>query len=204
MQNQNQQQNLQNSTQMPPQQNEGGHSLFDTHEALGTVTGTLEHYLLYEQHIQDQELTTILQSHRTFISQLYNTLVETLKSGQDPSVPTQTYNMSLNNDVVYGMQPSAPKTPSQSVNEINDECVSSFMLGGLKSIATAFTTTALEATNPVLRRVFSDSIPNVIEMAYEVFLYQNKHQYYQVPQLKEQDMQALLNSYAPIPGTMPH
>src|SRR5690625_7459323 len=116
MQNQNQQQNLQNSTQMPPQQNEGGHSLFDTHEALGTVTGTLVHYLLYEQHIQDQELTTALQSHRTFISQLYNTLVETLKSGQDPSDPPQTYNMSLTNDVVNGMRPSAPTPPSQSVN----------------------------------------------------------------------------------------
>ena len=56
--------------------------------------------------------------------------------------------------------------------------------------------TAMEVTNPVLRRLFADSIPNLIEMAYEIFLYQNKNQYYQVPQLKEEDMQIIMNSYA--------
>ena len=162
--------------------------------------------MIYEQHIQDPELNTMSQRHRVFFTQLYNTLVDTLKTGQDPAVPTQTYNMTQTNDIVYGMQPTAPKSPSQSVNDINDECVSALMLGVLKANASAFTMTALEVTNPVLRRVFADSVPNMIEMAYEVFLYQNKHQYYQVPQLQAQDMQMLINSFAPAPvqGTMPH
>lgn len=152
-----------------------------------------------------RQLQDISQRQQTFLKQLYNTLVETLSTGQDPSVKTQTYHMDQSNDVVYGMQPTQPTTPSQSVQEIDDQCVSSYMLEALKSTASAFTMTALEATNPVLRRVFSDSIPNIIEMAYEVFLYQNKHQYYQVPQLQQQDMQELANSFAPIQGgTMSH
>ncbi|GGB47847.1 spore coat protein F-like protein YhcQ [Lentibacillus populi] len=204
MQNQNQQQNLQGSPQMPSQQDFGGHDMFDAHEALSTLTGGLEQYLLYEQHIQDQELMGIAQRHRAFCTQLYNTICETFKSGQDPTVKTQSYEMEQNNNVIYGMKPSSSKTPSQSVNELNDQCISGFMLGQLKSTASAFTMTALEMTNPVLRRIFADSIPNVIEMAYEVFLYQNKHQYYQVPQLNQQDMQAFQNSYAPVQGTMPH
>lgn len=204
MQNQNQQQNLQDSTQMQPQQNFGGHELLDLHEALGDLVGGMEQYLLYEQHIQDQALASILQRHKTFLTQLYNTIVDTLKSGQDPAVPTQTYNMTESNDIIYGMQPSPPKTPAQSVNELTDECISGFMLGVLKTNATAFTTAALEANNPVLRRILADSVPNMIEMAYEVFLYQNKHQYYQVPQLQAQDMQQITNGFAPIQGTMPH
>lgn len=63
---------------------------------------------------------------------------------------------------------------------------------------------ALEATNPVLRRIFADSVPNVVEMAYEIYLYQNKHQYYQVPQYQQQDMQAIINSFAPVQGNMTH
>ncbi|MGM8365028.1 spore coat protein [Virgibacillus sp. W0181] len=205
MQNQNQQQQgMQNSNQMQPQMNFGGHELFDVHEAMGSVVGTLEHYLLYEEHIQDQQLMSMLQRHRTFLTQLYNTAVNTLKTGQDPAVDTQTYKMEQSNDVIFGMQPSAPKKPSQSVSELNDECISSFMLGQMKALASGFTMTALEATNPVLRRVFQDSIPNLIEMGYEVFLYQNKNQYYQVPQLMQQDMQNYTNSFAPIQGTMPH
>ncbi|MEN1968131.1 spore coat protein [Lentibacillus sp. N15] len=204
MQNQNQHPNMQSSPQMPSQQDFGGHDMFDAHEALSTLTGVMEQYLLYEQHIQDQELMAMTQRHRTFCAQLYNTICQTFKSGQDPAVKTQTYNMEQNNNVVYGMQPSAPKTPSQTVNEINDQCISGFMLGQLKSAASAFTMSATEMSNPVLRRIFADSVPNMIEMAYEVFLYQNKHQYYQVPQLQPQDMQAFQNSYAPIQGTMPH
>lgn len=201
---QNQQQNFHDSSQMQPQQNFGGHELLDLHEVLGDLVAGLEQYLLYEQHIQDQALTSILKHHQTFLTQLYNTIVNTLKTGQDPAVPTQTYNMTQNNDIVYGMQPSAPKSPSQSVNELTDECISGFMLGVLKTNATGFTTAALESNNPVLRRILSDSIPNIIEMAYEVFLYQNKHQYYQVPQLQAQDMQILTNSFAPANMTKTH
>lgn len=204
MQNQNQQQNLQESTQMQPQQNFGGHELLDAHEAIGGLVAGMEQCLLYEQHIQDQALTSILQRQKTFISQLYNTIVETLKTGQDPTVPTQTYQMTESNDIIYGMQPSPPKVPAQSVNELTDECISGFMLGALKANASAFTMAALEANNPVLRRVLADSVPNMIEMAYEVFLYQNKHQYYQVPQLQSHDMQQITNGFAPIQGTMPH
>nr|WP_319418013.1 spore coat protein [Virgibacillus necropolis] len=204
MQFQNEQQNQQGTSQMPPQASHGGHELFDAHEALSTLTGGLEQYLLYEQHIKSPELKTMQQRHRTFLTQLYNTIVETMKTGQEPTVKTQTYNMQQNNDVIYGMQPTAPKSPSQSVSQINDECVSGYMLGVMKSTASAFTMTSLEVTNPVLRRVFADSVPNIVEMAYEVFLFQNKNQYYQVPQLPPQDMQTIMNSFAPIQGTMPH
>lgn len=199
-----QQQQFQGSAQMPAQQSHGGHELFDAHEAIGGLVGGMEQYMLYADHIQDPELKTMHQQHNDYITQLYNTLVETLQTGQEPTVETYTYNMTQTNDVTYGMQPSPPKTPAQSVNEINDQCISSYMMGVLKQSASSFTMSALKATNPVMRRVFADSIPNLIEMAYEVFLYQNKHQYYQVPQLKQQDMQAYINSFAPVPGTMPH
>ncbi|WP_330949348.1 spore coat protein [Virgibacillus sp. MG-45] len=205
MQQKNQSQQFNPSNQMPPQQNHGGHELFDAHEAISGLIGGMEQYLLYEQHIQDPELKSMLQRHKAFLSQLYNTVVQTLKTGQDPAVKTQSYQMTESNDVLYGTQPTQPKKPAQAVNELNDECISSFMMGSLKSSASIFTMTALEMTNPVLRRVFQDSVPNLIEMAYEVFLYQNKHHYYQVPQLKPEDMQLYTNSFAPIQGgPMPH
>ena len=62
------------------------------------------------------------------------------------------------------------------------------------------TMAALETTNAVVRRVLADSVPNCIEMAYEISLYQNKHHYYQVPQLAQQDMQQMVNSFEPAQG----
>lgn len=182
----------------------GGHELFDTHEAIGTVVGALEHYVLYSEHVQDQELTSMMNRQKDFLTQMYNTIVHTLTSGQVPNVKTQVYEMLEGHQSTYGMSPSAPKSPIQTTNELNDECISSAILGHLKAISTGFTTTALEATNPILRRIFADSIPNTIEMAYEVYLYQNKHKYYQVPQLQAQDMQSLRNNFAPIQTGMSH
>ena len=78
MQNQNQPQNFQDSTQIPPQQNHGGHALLDADEAIGTLVGGMEQYVIFSEHIQYQELASISQRHGTFLSQLYNTIIDTL------------------------------------------------------------------------------------------------------------------------------
>lgn len=201
---QQQNENFKESSHMPARMSHGGHEMFDSHQAIDGLVAALEHSVLYEPHIQDDELKQLLTRQKMYMTQLYNTIVETLQTGQEPSVKTKTYNMPYDNDTIYGMEPGQPKKPAQSINEINDQCISSFMMGHLKACASHFTMTALESTNPVMRRVFADSVPNLIEMAYEIFLYQNKNKYYQVPQLKEEDMQIYMNSFAKLQGQMPH
>jgi spore coat protein CotF len=202
--NQQQNENFKGSSQMPAEISHGGHEMFDSHQAIDGLVGALEHSVLYEQHIQDPELKQLMSRQKSYLTELYNTIVETLQTGQEPSSKMQTYNMPYGNNTIYGMEAGQPKIPAQSVSEINDECISSFMMGHLKGCASHFTMTALEATNPVLRRVFADSVPNIIEMAYEIFLYQNKNKYYQVPQLKQEDMQIYMNSFGKIEGNMSH
>ncbi|PKR82482.1 spore coat protein [Heyndrickxia camelliae] len=185
---------------IPQQMNHGGHEVLDVSEVLTGAIGVMDQYTMLRQHVQDQELMDILDRQLQFMQQEYNTTVECFKTGQDPAVPTQSYKMNQNNDFIYGLTPSQPKKPVQSPTELTDACVSSMMLGAVKSTATMKTMAALETTNPVVRRVLADSIPNCIEMAYEISLYQNKHHYYQVPQFASQDMQQMLNGYAPVNG----
>ena len=189
-------QNMHTGT-VPPLMNHGGHELFDVHEVLSTSVAGLNQSMLLRQHVQDPELLDILDRQYRFALDEYNITVEAFKTGQDPSHPTGSYKMQGGNDFVYGMKPSQPTKPIQSESEISDEIISGYLLGACKASATAKTTAALETCNPVLRRVLADSIPNCIEMAYETAIYQNKHHYYQMPQLAQQDMQQLLNSFAP-------
>jgi spore coat protein CotF len=185
---------------IPQQMNHGGHEVFDIHEVLSGAVSTLDQYMLLRPMVKDQELLNILDRQYQFMQQEYNTTVECFKTGQDPTTPTQSYKMQQDNDFVYGLKPSQPKKPALSPSEITDERISSCMLGAVKSNATMKTTAALETTNPVVRRVLADSIPNSVEMAYELSIYQNKNHYYQVPQLTQQDMQQMLNTYAPAQG----
>lgn len=177
--------------------NHGGHELFDIHEVLSGTIGILNQYVLLRDQVKDVELKDILNRQYQFIQDEYNITVDCFTTGRDPSKPTGSYKMKQGNDFIYGLTPTQPKKPMQSVAEISDECISGWMLGAVKNAASAKTMAALEVTNPVVRRVLADSVPNCIEMAYEISIYQNKHHYYQVPQLAQQDMEQLLHAFAP-------
>lgn len=180
---------------MPLSMNHGGHEVMDVHEVLSAAIGGLNQFILLRPHVQDQELLNILDRQYAFMLDEYNITAECFKSGQDPSHPTRTYKMQMDNNSKYGLTPGQPKKPMTSANELDDSIISGFLLGCHKQGAMGKTGAALETTNPVVRRVLQDSVPNCIEMAYELSLYQNKHGYYQIPQLAPSDMQAMLNMY---------
>lgn len=194
--NQNQPNQMQ-SEQIPPQLNHGGHELFDSHEIIAGMINVLDQFMIFRSFMKDQTLVDILDRQYTFIESQYNLIVEAFRTGQKPSGSTGVYKMTQPNDVVYGITPSQPKKPNQSLQDVKETGLSAHMLGLLKSEASLMGMAATEITNPVVRRVIADSIPNFIEMAYEVFLYQNKHGYYQVPQLAAKDAQAMTQAYAP-------
>lgn len=178
--------------------NHGGHELFDLHEVLSGTVAALNQAMLLRPHVKDPELLDIMDRQYRFALDEYNITVECFKTGKDPSHPTGRYAMKGGNDFVYGMKPSQPIKPIQSESELNDQIISGFLLAAAKTGASAKTMAATETCNPVVRRVLADSVPNCIEMAYELSIYQNKHHYYQVPQLAQADMQQLLNSYATV------
>jgi spore coat protein CotF len=186
------------STNMQQSMNHGGHEVLDVHEVISGTIGLIDNMVIYNQYIKDQELKDIANRQHQFILDQYNILVECFSTGKDPSHPTSQYKMQQNNNVIYGLKPSQPKKPVMSTSEITDECISSLLLGCVKSAASMYTMAALEVTNPVVRRVIADSTPNLIEMAYELSLYQNKNGYYQVPQLTAQDMNQMLTSYTTV------
>ncbi|MCQ6279133.1 spore coat protein [Bacillus sp. EB600] len=186
-----------NTGAVPQQLNHGGHEIMDVQEVLSGALDTLNLYMMLRPQIKDQELIDILDRQYQFIADEYNITLDCFKSGQDPSKPTQSYKMKQSNDFIYGLKPTQPRKPVQSLSEITDANISCSMLGAVKSTATMKTMAALETTNPVVRRVLADSIPNCIEMAYELSSYQNKHHYYQVPQFAQQDVQQMLNMFAP-------
>ncbi|MEO4054517.1 spore coat protein [Solibacillus sp. CAU 1738] len=180
---------------MPLSNNHGGHELFDVHEVLSSMIGALNQCVLLRDKIQDPELLSIMDRQYAFMLDEYNITVEAYKTGHDPKHPTRSYNMQTDNDFTYGITPGEPKKPMQSANEIDDSIIAGFMLAMHKAGAKGKTAAALETCNPVLRRVLQDSVPNCVEMAYEVSIYQNKKGNYQVPQLSPTDMQAMLNMY---------
>lgn len=192
-----------NGGAVPPRMNHGGHELLDMHEVLGSMTGALNKAVLLRPHVKDPDLLDILDRQHAFMLDEYNMTVESLSTGKNPSHGTKRYQMKEQSDFIYGMKDQAPVKPMQTADEITDEIISGFLLSSAKAGAAGKAAAAAEICNPVVRRVVADSIPNCLEMAYELSIYQNKRQFYQIPQLQEQDMNRLMNAFAPAGSTQP-
>lgn len=177
----------------------GGPELMHVHEAMGALTGALEHIYMHEAHIQDKQLSSIVMTQKQFLTDIYNVIVETIQTANEPTMKIGVYSMQEKNPApAFGFTPKAPAKPITQTSQLTDECISSAILGHLKGIVSTFSTTALEASQPVLRRVIADSVPQVTEMAYEIFLYENQKAYYEVPQYNTSDMLHIINHYVKI------
>nr|WP_245676677.1 spore coat protein [Bacillus solimangrovi] len=176
----------------------GGHEVFDVQEVIAGLISLLDQYQMYEQYIQDTELKRILQHQTAFLTHMYNSIIDCFKKNRKTISPIEKYEMTLNVNVTFGIKPSQPLKPNQSVSELSERGLSAYMLGHTKSLASLFAMTSLEMPNPMMRRIIANNVSNLIEMSYEIFLYQNKYGYYQVPQLKEQDLNYILNSYTAV------
>lgn len=184
--------------------NHGGHELNDVHEILGGMIGALEQYAMFRGQLKNQELVQIANNQYQFILDEYNMLVQAFSTGQDPAHGTNRYQMinQNNESIIYGLKPApTPKQPKQP-QAIDDACISGFMLTLVKGMASTKALAATEVTNPVVRRVIADSIPNGIEMAYELFLWRNKNGHYQVPQYDQQTTNAMVHAFAPVAPAM--
>ncbi|BFT69231.1 spore coat protein [Paenibacillus sp. P36] len=189
-----------NMNQMAPNMNHGGHELFDLHEVLACTINVLDQFMIFRQFVQDPELLDILDHQYSFTLYHYNLTAECFTTGQKPSQETQTYMIRNLSQPIYGIKPTQPKKPNQSLADVKDAGISAHMLGLIKSHASLLTMTSVEVTNPTVRRVLASQVQNFIEMAYEIFLYQNRNAYYQVPQLGTADMQKMLNTFVPAQG----
>ncbi|MFC9709801.1 spore coat protein [Paenibacillus sp. NPDC056933] len=185
---------------LTPHMNHGGHEMFDMHEVLSCAINVLDQYMIFRTFVQDTELLDILDRQYNFMLSQYNLTAECFSTGQKPGQETGTYMIPDMVPPIYGLKPAAPKKPNQSLADVKDAGISGHMLGLIKTHASLLAMSAPEITNPTVRRVVAAQVQHFVEMAYEIFMYQNKNAYYQVPQLNANDTQQMLKAYVPATG----
>jgi spore coat protein CotF len=171
----------------------GAHETMEVHEVLTSAINGINHFQLYRSFVKDQQLMQILDNQMQFMMDEYNQMVQTLnQQGNNNAVP---YNSIANGAPTYGLKIPAPQSPNASMNQLDDRDVSSSMLSCHKTSASKKMMAALECANPQLRRMMQQGAVNCAEQAYEVWQFMNQKGYYQVPTMKEETTNTVLNSY---------
>lgn len=192
-----QQDQYQSSEQVQPTLNHGAHEIFDVQETLKSLIAAQNQFTYWKSQIKDGQLKQVVEKQHAYLIDVYNTLLDSFQTGNAPNQVTYPYEMKLVHDFTFGLRQQTPLAPIEAPTAVNDALISGILLGSVKTCATHCTTAALECTNPVVRRVVADSVPNLIELGYELSIYQNQHHIYQVPLLKEADSSMIIQNFQP-------
>lgn len=176
----------------------GAHEVMELHEVLTDAIDGINRFQLYRPHVTDNELLSILDHQVQFMTQNYNNMVQAAnQTGLGQATP---YRAPKSPQPKYGLHNPQPQSPNDSVNAMDDQDVSSGMLGCHKASAFVRMMGALECANPELRRMMQQAAVNCSEQAYEVWQYMNEKGYYQVPTMKEMTTDTMMSTYSTTTG----
>lgn len=178
----------------------GAHETMELHEVLTSAINEINHFQLYRSMARDPQLMSMLDRHLQFMTNEYNQMVQTLhQQGNTHAVP---YRAATNKAPIYGLDNPAPQSPNMSINQWDDRDIASSMLSCHKNSASKKMLATLECAEPQLRRMMQQGAVNCAEQAYEVWQFMNQMGYYQVPTMKEQTTNTVLQSYQTSTNTM--
>lgn len=173
----------------------GAHETMEVHEILTSSINGINHFQLYRSFAKDQRLQQMLERQLQFMTNEYNQMIQTLnQQGYGQSAPYRGENFGA---PVYGLDNPAAQSPNVSMNKLDDWDVASSMLSCHKASASKKMLAALECANPQIRRMMQQGSVNCSEQAYEVWQFMNHMGYYQVPTMKEETTNTVLQSYRP-------
>ncbi|WP_335872387.1 spore coat protein [Bacillus sp. 2205SS5-2] len=177
----------------------GNHEVYNLHEILSGLINIVDFLTIAREFVQLNELKILVNHQHQYILSHYHAIVTMLEQQQTTMINTK-YERLNKGSVVFGETSAIPKFPVKEFAEINDEKFSGQMLGLMKSMSSLLTVSTLEIANPTFRTLLAQSVPDYIDMAYDLFLFQNQHNFYPVT-VNIDTVQALVKNYSSIPSS---
>lgn len=188
----------------------GAHETMEVHETLNEKLNLINHFNLYAQMTQNQQIRSMLERHLATAVQSYDQLVaythnynaapqqgRTAAPGMTSQVQPQ--------QIQYGLRQPAPVAPGAQ-GTLNDNQILCAMLSCHKNSAKLHMQASLECADPNVRHMLMNGAIACAEQAYEVFMVMNQQGQYQVPTMNDHTAKTFLHTYQPSQegyGSMP-
>lgn len=178
----------------------GAHETMEMHEVLTSTINAINHFQLYRSMVTDQQLSQILDRHIQLMTSEYHSAVQSLnQQGAGQMTPFHSMESAAPK---YGLDHPLPQSPNLAGGRLDDRAVATAMLLCHKTSASKKMMAALECADPQLRRMLQQGSVNCAEQAYEIWQYMNRMGYYQVPTMKEETTNTILQTYQPASNAM--
>ncbi|WP_249226741.1 spore coat protein [Alicyclobacillus mengziensis] len=174
----------------------GAHELIGMNEALMSKSANIEVLSFLSSQVQDTKLQNMLEQHVQMIQNHYHQGVGILQGHHAgmPSIPP-SYPSTMTTQPKLGLRNPSMPSPNLHAQAPSERSICTIALNMYKFGAVAWTTFALECTNPQLRTFLMNGTNMCDKMAYEMWSFMNQKGYYQVPTLQENTTQTLIQAY---------
>ncbi|WP_066635974.1 spore coat protein [Desulfolucanica intricata] len=183
----------------------GIHETMEMHEVLRESVSMIDHYAMYLNQCQDQDLRNILERQQRHMIDDYQRKINVMQGhGIDTttaprlsieSTGIETNRLTNTMGPQYGIQRTTPIHPNPDSRRLNDRSIAQGALLFHKCGAVRSTNAALECAEPHLRDLLMSSARSCMEMSYELFQYMNQRGWYQVPEMPRQFINHMQNTY---------
>jgi spore coat protein CotF len=177
----------------------GAHETMEVHEVLNEKINLINHFALYSQQTQNEQLRQMMERHMQSTIQSYDQLVSythDYASGQQRRQAQGMLNVQPQS-IQYGLR-NPPQQSPQMQGQLNDQQIAFALLLCDKNSAKNEMQAALECADPNVREMLLSSANTCANEAYEVFLFLNQQGQYQVPTMKDNTAKTFLHSYQPV------
>jgi spore coat protein CotF len=177
----------------------GAHETMEVHEALNEKINMINHFGLYSQQTQNEQLRQMIQRHLQTAVQSYDQLVSYTHDYQSGQQRKQAQGM-INAEpqsIQYGLNNPQQQSP-QLQGQLNDNQIAWALLCCHKNSAKNAMNSALECADPNIREMMIMSANTCANHAYEVFLFMNQQGQYQVPTMQDNTAKTFLHTYQPV------
>jgi spore coat protein CotF len=178
----------------------GAHETMEVHEVLNEKINLINHFALYSQQTQNEQLRQMMERHMQTTIQSYDGLVSythDYESGQQRKQAQGMLNIQPH-QIQYGLR-HPPQQMPQMQGQMSDQQIAFALLHCHKNSAKNEMHSALECADPNVREMLLSSANTCANQAYEVFLFMNQQGQYQVPTLQDHTAKTFLHSYQPAP-----
>lgn len=174
----------------------GAHEIMEAHEVITGTINAINTFDLLKQHVDDPQLSQIIERQTGFMQKEYNDMVSYLANHR--GVTPETYHRRGDAQVNYGLRNPSPVSPHERTSKLNDREVASIMLGKTKCGASIKMKAALECADTQLRHLLTQGALSCAEQAYETFTYMNQKGMYQVPTMQQRTQNTFVNTFQPM------
>jgi spore coat protein CotF len=156
------------------------HELQDLHELTMSCVNSITNMAYFKQHIQDQELKSIVEQHFPYHVRDYNKKVEYLSNakGSQAPFPVPDINQTLQSYTTSPANTYPPVTPRTTVQDFNDREMATAYLLTLKRAGREYAWATMEMSNPEIRQFLQDAFVMSSNHAYDMWQWMVKHGYY--------------------------